>query len=284
MNEFVFQFAENKNKKNKNKNKSKSDVSHLKKSFLQYSLPSREKHFSVRLHLHSQHCTHFTCQARSSTLSRKRSRIGLSQPAQWTMAWAGLGTSPISRALTDNPPPLVPTGASWSVRARGGRWIRCHRGFLPACVKRFKSRFRPKGKAQRGNKGCSVLLSAGKGSIRPSCGSDQEGGEGPVRSRRTGVCQSEVEHNRSLTSGFWIRTDTQQHTQVEHGSGSSAQQQPETKSQHTKASGKTVPPPSFRFSWFGSASVLRLSWDDPPLSSSVRVSGCAGVSGSLSCS
>lgn len=63
---------------------------YLKKSFLQYSLPSREKHFSVKLHLHSQHCTHLTCQALSSTLSRKRSRIGLSQPAQWTMAlgWA----------------------------------------------------------------------------------------------------------------------------------------------------------------------------------------------------
>lgn len=41
------------------------------------------------MHLHSQHCTHLTCQALSSTLSRKRSRIGLSQPAQWTMALAG---------------------------------------------------------------------------------------------------------------------------------------------------------------------------------------------------
>lgn len=72
---------------------------YLKKSFLQYSLPSREKHFSVKLHLHSQHCTHLTCQALSSTLSRKRSRIGLSQPAQWTMALAGLQT-PADEART----------------------------------------------------------------------------------------------------------------------------------------------------------------------------------------
>lgn len=63
---------------------------YLKKSFLQYSLPSREKHFSVKLHLHSQHWTHLTCQALSSTLRRKRSRIGLWQPAHWTMALAGL--------------------------------------------------------------------------------------------------------------------------------------------------------------------------------------------------
>ena len=35
-----------------------SMYAYLKKSFLQYSFPSREKHFSVKLHLHSQHCTH----------------------------------------------------------------------------------------------------------------------------------------------------------------------------------------------------------------------------------
>lgn len=75
---------------------------YLKKSFLQYSLPSREKHFSVKLHLHSQHCTHLTCQALSSTLSRKRSRIGLSQPAQWTMALAGWATTPQMKRTRTN--------------------------------------------------------------------------------------------------------------------------------------------------------------------------------------
>lgn len=73
-------------------NQHRHSRAYLKKSFLQYSLPSREKHFSVKLHLHSQHCTHLTCQALSSTLSRKRSRIGLSQPAQWTMALTGRTT------------------------------------------------------------------------------------------------------------------------------------------------------------------------------------------------
>lgn len=59
----------------------------LKKSFLQYSFPSREKHFSVRLHLHSQHCTHLMCHALSRTLRRNLSNIGLSQPAQWTIVF-----------------------------------------------------------------------------------------------------------------------------------------------------------------------------------------------------
>lgn len=58
---------------------------HLKKSFLQQSRPSLEKHLSVKLHLQSQHCTHLACQALSKTLSRNLSRIGLSHPAQWTI-------------------------------------------------------------------------------------------------------------------------------------------------------------------------------------------------------
>lgn len=58
---------------------------YLKKSILQKSLPSLEKHLSVRLQLHSQHCTHLACHALSSTLSRNRSRMGRSQPAQWTI-------------------------------------------------------------------------------------------------------------------------------------------------------------------------------------------------------
>lgn len=119
---------------------------YLKKSFLQYSLPSREKHFSVKLHLHSQHCTHLTCQALSSTLSRKRSRIGLSQPAQWTMALAGLQphklrthTNKINstvRALTDYllSPSLIRLELPGEC-ARRSQSIRCHHRFLPACVK-----------------------------------------------------------------------------------------------------------------------------------------------------
>lgn len=121
---------------------------YLKKSFLQYSLPSREKHFSVKLHLHSQHCTHLTCQALSSTLSRKRSRIGLSQPAQWTMALAGLQphkwstrTNKINstgRALTEYllSPSLIRLELPGQC-ARRSQSIRCHHRFLPACVKRL---------------------------------------------------------------------------------------------------------------------------------------------------
>lgn len=48
-------------------------------------MPSLEKHFSVRLHLHSQHWTHFACQDLSSTFKRNLSRIGRSQPAQRTI-------------------------------------------------------------------------------------------------------------------------------------------------------------------------------------------------------
>lgn len=55
---------------------------HLVKSSLQYSFPSRLKHFSERLLLQSAHFTHFACQARSKTLKMNRSSIGISQPAQ----------------------------------------------------------------------------------------------------------------------------------------------------------------------------------------------------------
>lgn len=62
---------------------------HLKKSFLQYSLPSREKHFSVNVHLQSQHWTHLMCHGLSSTLSRNLSTIGFSQLAHWSMVRTG---------------------------------------------------------------------------------------------------------------------------------------------------------------------------------------------------
>lgn len=54
---------------------------HLKKSFLQNSFPSRLKHLSVRLQWQSKQRTHSACQVRSSTFSRNLSRMGLSQPA-----------------------------------------------------------------------------------------------------------------------------------------------------------------------------------------------------------
>ena len=54
---------------------------------MQYSFPSREKHFSVKLHLQSQHWTHLTCQALSRTFRRNLSSIGLSHPAQWTIVF-----------------------------------------------------------------------------------------------------------------------------------------------------------------------------------------------------
>lgn len=62
-----------------------SFIAYLKKSVLQYSLPSLEKHFSVKLHLQSQHCTHLACHARSSTFRRNLSRMGRSHPAHWSM-------------------------------------------------------------------------------------------------------------------------------------------------------------------------------------------------------
>lgn len=60
-------------------------VAYLKKSFLQYSFPSREKHFSVKVHLQSQHWTHLMCHGLSKTLSKNLSRIGFSQLAQWSI-------------------------------------------------------------------------------------------------------------------------------------------------------------------------------------------------------
>lgn len=73
----------------------------LKKSFLQKSFPSLEKHFSVSLALHSQHWTHLTCQGLSSTLSKKRSKMGRSQPAQtWTIFADHLAPSSTDRIPT----------------------------------------------------------------------------------------------------------------------------------------------------------------------------------------
>lgn len=145
-----------------------SPPAYLKKSFLQYSLPSREKHFSVKLHLHSQHCTHLTCQALSSTLSRKRSRIGLSQPAQWTMALTGRTTPRMKRAQTHkqdqqrgpsidrlsafHPPSLIRLELPGQC-ARRSQSIRCHHGFLPACVKRLSVQNDNKKKGREGQTG-----------------------------------------------------------------------------------------------------------------------------------
>lgn len=56
----------------------------LKKSARQNSFPSREKHFSVKFCLHSQHWTHFACQALSRTFKRNLSKIGRSHPAHCT--------------------------------------------------------------------------------------------------------------------------------------------------------------------------------------------------------
>lgn len=60
---------------------------YLKKSVRQYSLPSLEKHLSVRGHRQSEHWTHFTCHALSNTFNRNRSRIGRSHPAHCTAAF-----------------------------------------------------------------------------------------------------------------------------------------------------------------------------------------------------
>lgn len=56
-------------------------ISHLKKSFLQNNLPSREKHLSVRGAWQSKHRTQSACHVLSRTFSRNLSRMGLSQPA-----------------------------------------------------------------------------------------------------------------------------------------------------------------------------------------------------------
>lgn len=62
---------------------------HLKKSVLQKSLPSLEKHFSTKVFWQSQHLTHFACHALSSTFRRNRSRMGESQPAHITILMVG---------------------------------------------------------------------------------------------------------------------------------------------------------------------------------------------------
>ena len=60
-------------------------ATYLKKSFRQKSLASREKHFSDSELPQSEHWTHFECQGLSRTFSKKRSVIGLLQPAHSTI-------------------------------------------------------------------------------------------------------------------------------------------------------------------------------------------------------
>lgn len=62
------------------------EQTYLKKSFRQNNFPSLEKHLSVSEDLQSEHCTHLACQALSKTLSKNRSKIGRSHPAQCTIA------------------------------------------------------------------------------------------------------------------------------------------------------------------------------------------------------
>lgn len=56
-------------------------VTYLKKSFLQKSFASLEKHLSCNAALQSKQRTHSTCHARSKTFSRYWSIIGFSHPA-----------------------------------------------------------------------------------------------------------------------------------------------------------------------------------------------------------
>ena len=60
-------------------------ATYLKKSSRQKSLASREKHFSDSELPQSEHWTHFECQALSRTFNKKRSVIGLLQPAHSTI-------------------------------------------------------------------------------------------------------------------------------------------------------------------------------------------------------
>ena len=60
-------------------------ATYLKKSSRQKSLASREKHFSDSGLPQSAHWTHFECQALSRTFNKKRSVIGLLQPAHSTI-------------------------------------------------------------------------------------------------------------------------------------------------------------------------------------------------------
>lgn len=57
-------------------------VTYLKKSFLQYNLASRLKHFSVKGWKQSQHRTQDVCHLRSDTFIKNLSKIGSLQPAQ----------------------------------------------------------------------------------------------------------------------------------------------------------------------------------------------------------
>lgn len=60
--------------------------------------------------MHSQHCTHLACQARSKTFRRKRSKMGRSHPAHCTMA----------DPPRPPPPPGPPDKASPGVRVWRG--------------------------------------------------------------------------------------------------------------------------------------------------------------------
>lgn len=64
--------------------------------------------------MHSQHCTHLACQARSKTFRRKRSKMGRSHPAHCTMA------DPPRPPGTPPPPPGPPDKASPGVRVWRG--------------------------------------------------------------------------------------------------------------------------------------------------------------------
>lgn len=56
-------------------------IAHLKKSSLQNSLSSLEKHLSCSVVLQSKHLTQLACHARSNTFNRNLSRIGFWHPA-----------------------------------------------------------------------------------------------------------------------------------------------------------------------------------------------------------
>ena len=76
-------------------------ATYLKKSSRQKSLASREKHFSDSGLPQSAHWTHFECQALSRTFNKKRSVIGLAQPAHSTMFDVSLPISASDHAGTE---------------------------------------------------------------------------------------------------------------------------------------------------------------------------------------
>ena len=66
---------------------------HLKKSDLQKSFPSRLKHLSVRAQPQSEHRTHSACHVLSSTVTRNFPVMGFWQPLQHTIILPGLYTA-----------------------------------------------------------------------------------------------------------------------------------------------------------------------------------------------